>query len=503
MRLLVLRHQLRSDERVAERVAPPGELAQREPDPFETGRHDLPVSEALAEFMRGGWAAQEPPGTRALAPAARCAERRARLSEQFAGERLVVPAGRATTRGNGQQIRFRPASDYVYLSGDGSEGGVLVLEPTADGHEARLFLRPHSDRSTLDFFSDHLHGELWVGARPPLDDVAASLELECSAHAGLGDALSAPAPTRVLRGLDPEVDGLVDAAGRDGDRELRAACSELRLVKDAWEVEQVERAIATTIRGFEDVARVLPAALAGGGERQVEATFSLRALVEGNGPAFAPIAAGGAHATTLHWTRNDAPLRADDLLLLDAGAESATLYAADLTRTLPVGGAFSEPQRRLLEIVNAALDAGIAAVAPGRPFRDFHRAVAAVLADGLDDWGLLPVAAAESLDPESGLHRRYTLCAPGHMLGLDVHDCPHARAATYLDGVLEPGQVLTVEPGLYFQPDDLTLPPGLRGLGARVEDDVVVTGTGCRVLSTGLPRRPDEVEAWIAGLRAE
>src|SRR5436190_12767748 len=113
-------------------------------------------------------------------------------------------------------------------------------------------------------------------------------------------------------------------------------------------------------------------------------------------------------------------------------AWSSDVCSSDLTRTFPVGGTFSDDQRRMLEIVNTALEAGIGAVAPARPFRDFHRAVAAALAQGLDEWGLLPVGAAESLGPESGLHRRYTLCAPGHMLGLDVHDCAHARAAAYL-----------------------------------------------------------------------
>jgi Xaa-Pro aminopeptidase len=490
---------------VAEGVAAPGErpLDALASDPFETGSHDLPVSGALADSMRVEWAVAEAGAFRAVAPAKRCGERRRLLSERFPGRRLVVPAGRPAVRANGQQHRFRPSSDYAYLTGDCSEGGALVLEPHASGHEATLFLRPHSDRSTLDFFSDYHHGELWVGSRPSLEEVGAALELECDALDRLGDALRGSVPTDVLRGTDPDVDALVRAPGGDGDRELRAVCSELRLVKDEWEVEQVELAVGVTIRGFEDVARALPGALHDGGERQVEAAFTRRALAEGNGPAFSPIAAGGAHATTLHWTRNDGPLRASDLVLLDAGAESTTLYAADLTRTFPAGGAFSDDQRRLLEIVNDALDAGIAAVVPGRPFRDFHRAVAAVLAEGLDDWGLLPVRAAESLDPDSGLHRRYTLCPPGHMLGLDVHDCPHARAATYLDGVLEPGQVLTVEPGLYFQPDDLTLPPELRGLGARVEEDVVVTASGCRVLSTGLPRRPDAVEAWMADLAGE
>jgi Xaa-Pro aminopeptidase len=125
-----------------------------------------------------------------------------------------------------------------------------------------------------------------------------------------------------------------------------------------------------------------------------------------------------------------------------------------------------------------------------------------VIATALADWGLLPVPAAESLDDEVGLHRRWTLHSSGHMLGLDVHDCAKARAETYLDGVLAAGQVLTVEPGLYFQPDDLTVPEEYRGIGVRIEDDVLVTAAGAEVLSAALPREVDAVEAWLVEQRS-
>jgi Xaa-Pro aminopeptidase len=401
-----------------------------------------------------------------------------------------VPAGRPARSGNGQDFRFRAESDYVYLTGDATAGGVLVID---EAGEATLYLDPPLGRGDLRFFDDYEHGDFWVGGRPALEDVEAALGLRCRPKEQLGDDLGGiSAPTRVMRGVDAAVDTLVEAGDSFPDRELRALVSELRLVKDAWEVEQIEAAIATTIRGFEDVARGLSSFT---GEREVETAFLSRARNDGNDTAFNPIAAAGTHATTLHWMRNDGRLHPGDLLLLDAGAESPTLYAADLTRTYPVSGTYSEPQRRMIELVNDAIDEALEATVPGRPFRDFHRAVAATMAEGLADWGLVPADAAED-----DLHRRYTVCPPGHMLGLDVHDCPHARAATYLDGVLEPGHVLTVEPGLYFQADDLTLPEELRGIGVRIEEDVVVTETGYRNLSAALPRRAGDVEEWIAHL---
>jgi Xaa-Pro aminopeptidase len=124
-----------------------------------------------------------------------------------------------------------------------------------------------------------------------------------------------------------------------------------------------------------------------------------------------------------------------------------------------------------------------------------------VITEGLHDWGVLKIGVEEAMRPGNGLYRRYTLHSSGHMLGMDVHDCAQARASAYLDGVLEAGQVLTVEPGLYLQPDDLTLPPELRGIGVRIEDDLVVTADGARLLSAALPRHPDEVEAWLAATR--
>lgn len=308
----------------------------------------------------------------------------------------------------------------------------------------------------------------------------------------------------MLRGVDPEIDALLDSTGREeADLEFASFLSEMRLVKDEWEVEQLQIAVDATVAGFTDVVRALPEAVRHPrGERWVEGVFGLRARLEGNGLGYETIAAAGVHACVLHWIANDGPVRPGDLLLLDAGVESDTLYTADITRTLPVSGTFTAAQRDLYDLVLAAQDAGIAAVRPGARFRDFHLAAMRVIAEGLHSWGLLPVTPDEALEPGSGLFRRYTWCSSGHMLGMDVHDCAAARAEQYLDGVLEAGHVLTVEPGLYLQPDDLTLPPELRGVGVRIEDDLVVTQDGARLMSSALPRTASAIEAWMGELLA-
>jgi len=526
-------------------------LSQHEPysgpvsQQIRTGSHDLPVSAALAAFMGKDWAlpeAAEGPnesttgaGTAGLHPAARFThERRAALSRRFPGERLVIPSGQLVTRSNDTDYRFRPHSAFVHLTAAQEPEWCLVLDPVTTSpapgmptHTATLFVRENAPRSEGSFFRDRRYGEFWVGPSPTVAQARSRFGVESRSADELADHLRAdvagdgrPAvPVRLLRGVDPVVDALLrtDATPPvpDGaqtsrqaqetqaerDAALESALSELRLVKDAWEVAELQHAVDVTARGFEDVVRALPQALdSDRGERWVEGVFGLRARVEGNGVGYETIAASGAHACVLHWIRNDGRLRSGDLLLLDAGVEVDSLHTADVTRTLPISGRFSPAQRKVYELVYAAQEAGIAAVKPGARFRDFHSAAMAVIAAGLEEWGVLGISAQESLRPDSGLHRRYTLCSSGHMLGLDVHDCAKARAETYLDGVLQVGHVLTVEPGLYFQPDDLTIPAELRGIGVRIEDDVVVTADGCRVLSEALPRSADAVEAWMRSL---
>ena len=183
------------------------------------------------------------------------------------------------------------------------------------------------------------------------------------------------------------------------------------------------------------------------------------------------------------------------------GVEGRNLYTADVTRTLPVNGTYSPLQRELYDVVLAAQEAGIEAVRPGVLFTAAHTAAMSVLAHALDDMGLLPVSAEEALDPESKVYSRWTLHGTSHMLGLDVHDCGKAAPEAYAKGTLAAGMVLTVEPGLYFQQDDLLVPEELRGIGIRIEDDILVTDDGASNLSASLPRTAADVEAWMSATR--
>jgi len=485
-----------SDPAADPAAASPAELgaATTPADAGTTASHDQGVPAAYAAFMRQGWGEREldlPPH-----PVAPWAEaRRTRLAELLPGERIVVPAGTFKVRANDTDYRFRPDTAHTHLTGNQTSDAVLV----ADSGEAVLYARPRSSRETDEFFRDRAYGELWAGRRPSLREMSASLGLECRHLDELPTALAGPGKSRVLRGVDARVDALVpEDTARDD--ELATLLSELRLVKDEHEVEQLQEACDITTLGFEDSVREWERVLEHG-ERWIEGTFFRRARAMGNDIGYDSIVGGGRHATTLHWIENSGPVTPGELLLLDMGAEGTGLYTADVTRTLPVSGRYSPLQRELHALVLAAQQAGIDAVRPGVPFLAAHEAAMTVLAHGLDDLGLLPVPAEEALAPDSKVYARWTLHATSHMLGMDVHDCARARAEAYTKGELAEGMVLTVEPGLYFQEDDLLVPEEMRGIGIRIEDDILVTADGSRNLSAALPRDPDRIEEWMGSLR--
>ena len=447
---------------------------------MEENRSTTPGSSKFRDFIGSGWASQSEDTPRARDVAQFAASRRARLSALFEGERLVMPAGGLQVRSNDTDYPFRAHSDFAYLTGWGSDSepdSVLVFEPSANGHDVFLYFRAPAGRDSDEFYANPQIGEFWIGRRPSLAAVSGELGLT----------------TRDLSELIGDV--MDDTLAQRVAREL----AELRLVKDEWEIEQMRAAVASTARGFTDIGRVLKV-IAGNerGERLVEGAFASRARLEGNGVGYDTIAASGAHACILHWTRNDGTVNNGDLILIDAGVELDSYYTADITRTLPVNGTFTPIQRKVYEGVRAAADAAFAIVKPGITFRDVHAEAMRVIAELTAEWGLLPVSASESLELENQHHRRYMVHGTSHHLGLDVHDCAEARKSMYMDGIVTAGMVFTIEPGLYFQPDDLTVPEEYRGIGVRIEDDILVTETGAENLSIGIPRTADDIESWLA-----
>lgn len=474
-------------------------------DPTKTparNSYDADVPPNLLNFMLKSWSPKGRKLPKVLPNAVNFRERRERLSKRFPGELLVIPTGHPKVRANDTYYPFRPATDFYYLTGVMEPDCVLVLVPAGEGHESLLFVEPNPGKTNETFFTDRNKGELWEGYRYGVAESEARYAISCRPLDELGSTIAAAlavpkSSVRVLRGFSAQTEALVTKTGEqqaERDKELATFLSEMRLIKDADEIKALQSAVDATKRGFEDVIARLKTAKS---ERELEGVFWTRARMDGNDVGYTSIVASGAHACTLHWKKNDGTIRKGDLLLLDAGIEGNSLYTADITRTLPISGKFTREQRTIYELVLEAQRAALKQVKPGNDFMDPNRAAMKVLAHGLERLGILPTSAEEALREENQFYRRYSLHNVSHMLGLDVHDCAQARAQNYKYGKLEPGMVLTVEPGLYFQPDDLTVPSKYRGIGVRIEDDVLVTAKGHRVLSKNLPTDPTEVERWM------
>ncbi len=467
--------------------------------------HDTGHPQNLISFMLKSWkkpSGKLPPPIRNVA---NFKKRRDELSKKFPGELLLVASGHLKVRSNDTFYSYRPSSDFFYLTGNLEPDCVLALVPEGASHRHVLFVEPNPGKTDETFFTDRVKGELWEGARMGVPESRSRFKIEdtrslVDLEAFVKSSVAAASSFRVVRGHSAPLEKWIATSNElqlKKDQELATALSEMRLIKDAQEIAELQAVVKSTHVAFEDViARIRTAK----SERELEGVFFTRARMEGNDVGYGSIVASGEHACTLHWKKNDGQIRKGDLLLLDAGIEGNSLYTADITRTLPISGKFSREQKLVYELVLEAQKAAFKAVKPGNDFMEPNRQAMIVLARGLERLGILGTTAEEALKEENQFYRRYSLHNVSHMLGIDVHDCAQARAEAYKFGKLEAGMVLTVEPGLYFQVDDLTVPAKFRGIGIRIEDDVVVTKTGCRNLSADIPRETKDVEAWMKRL---
>jgi len=487
------------DHAATQNAAEKSELEAR-----STNRSRTPHSAEFLAFIGGQWddapaTLTDPEAAATIGAAAQAAAtRRAKVAERFAGQLVVIRAGGFKQRSNDTDYRYRPHSAFAHLTGWGTAtvpDSVLVIDARDAGVAgdqsqrdvtSTLFFRPTAGHGTDEFFANPTIGEFWVGNRPNLLEVSNLLNIS----------------TRDLAEFETFIEGANNVIDLDFE-EVAEFVSELRLIKDDFEIGEMRKAVAASVKGFENVVRALPAAIASNkGERVVETAFYSAARIHGNDLGYDTIAASGEHACILHWIINDGQTRSGDLILVDAGVEVDSLYTADITRTLPLNGKFSPAQREVYEAVLEAADAAFAVAKPGVKFREIHAAAMKVIARHTAAWGLLPVSAEESLEVEKQFHRRFMVHGTSHHLGIDVHDCAQARREMYLDAELEPGMVFTIEPGLYFHSNDQLAPERFKGIGVRIEDNVLVTATGVENLSAALPRKIEEIETWMAALQA-
>jgi Xaa-Pro aminopeptidase len=429
-------------------------------------------------------------------PAMPYAERRRRFVEQIGKAVAVLPAPPEALRNGDNEYRFRQDSDLLYLTGFAEPESVAVLFPGEAGPRFVLFVRPRDPER-----------ETWVGRRAgvegavrdfgaaeayPIGELAqrlpALLEGFDVLYYGLGrnpavdrtvlDTVLTLKKTRPRRGTSPvEI------------RDPSLPLGETRLLKEAPELTRMRRACQISAEAHVESLR---AARPGMREFELEAILDYAFRARGaSGAGYGTIVAGGANATILHYVENCDPLRDGDLLLVDAGCEFDA-YCGDITRTFPVGAAFTRDQRAVYDVVLAAEQAAIAEVGPGKPFDAAHNRAVEILTQGLIDLGVLKGPLADRI-ADNG-YKPFYMHRTSHWLGLDVHD-----AGLYVAGgqarVLEPGMILTIEPGLYFGDYCGEVDPRWRGIGIRVEDDVLVTATGCENLTAACPKEPAELEA--------
>ena len=411
----------------------------------------------------------------------------------------IIPSAPVTVRNRDVEHPFRKDSDFYYLSGFAEEHSVVVLIPGRDHGEYVLFCQEKIKEQ-----------EIWTGRR--VGPEAAPEVLGCD------DAFPISDIDDILPGLIEGKDRIYASLGvsPEFDRQLMQWVNhiktqvrngatpphefsaldhllhELRLIKSPAEIEVMQAAADISAEAH---TRAMQVVRPGMKEYQLEAELMHIFMAAGSRwPAYPSIVGAGDNACILHYTRNDDTISDGDLILIDAGCE-LDYYASDITRTFPANGVFSDAQRKMYQLVLDAQYAAIEAVKPGNHWNQPHEAAVRVLTEGLVKYGLLQGDVDELI--EALAYRQFYMHKTGHWLGMDVHDVGEYR----IDGqwrVLEPGMVMTVEPGLYIAPDDESVEPQWRGIGIRIEDDVVVTEGGCHVLTSAVVKDVADIEALMS-----
>ncbi len=411
----------------------------------------------------------------------------------------IIPSARLQMRSRDTEYLFRQDSDFHYLTGFDEPEAVLVLTPGRRQGQFVLFCRERNPQQ-----------ELWHGPR-------VGPEAACERF-GADDAFPIGDIDEILPGLIEGRDRVYYSMGRRGDfdrqimswvnriraqeasgavppgefTDLDHTLHELRLFKSAAELRLLRQAGEITARAHR---RAMQFCQPGAFEYQLEAELLHEFAMSGaRQPAYPCIVGGGDNGCVLHYIENQARLRSGDLVLVDAGCELQH-YAADVTRTYPVNGEFTAEQAALYEVVLAAQEAAMNAIAPGRHWDEPHLESARVITEGLVELGLLKGRVSTLLRNEA--YREFYMHRVGHWLGMDVHDVGDYRVGEQWR-VLEPGMVMTVEPGLYVAPDNTRVPKRWRGIGIRIEDNVAVTETGCEVLTEGAPKAVDDIQNLMA-----
>ncbi|MFP5427415.1 MAG: Xaa-Pro aminopeptidase [Gammaproteobacteria bacterium] len=438
-------------------------------------------------------------------PKAEYARRRKALMAQMVPNSIaILPAAAVAIRNRDVEHVYRQDSDFQYLSGFPEPEAVIALIPGREHGAYVLFCRERNPER-----------ELWDGLRAGQEGAVRDF--------GADDAFPITDIDEILPGLIEGRDRVYTAMGSNPEFDRRLMdwinvirskarlgaqppnefvaldhlLHDMRLYKSAAEVKVMRAAADISARAH---VRAMQASRAGLYEYSLEAELDYEFRKGGaKMPAYGSIVAAGRNGCILHYQQNDALLKDGDLVLIDAGCE-IDCYASDITRTFPVSGRFTPEQKAIYELVLKAQAAAFAEIAPGKHWNHAHEATVRVITEGLVELGLLKGEVQALIDAEA--HRAFYMHRAGHWLGMDVHDVGEYKVGGQWR-VLEPGMALTVEPGIYIAADNQDVPKKWRGIGIRIEDDVVVTKQGCEILTSGVPRTVAEIEALMADARRD
>ncbi len=416
----------------------------------------------------------------------------------------IITSAPETTRSNDTEYRYRQDSDFYYLTGFHEPEAIAVVAPNREEGKYLLFVRPRDPER-----------ETWEGRRAGVEGAVAEYGADAAFKTEefkekITELINGAHSVYYRLGAHPELDGmLVKQIGmmRTRSRLYRAPDSiidpgvvlhEMRLIKNEAEIEIMQRAADIAAEAHcEAMRQVRP----GMYEYEIEALIEYVFRRHGaHAPAYTSIIGGGANATVLHYIANDAQLRDGDLLLIDAGAEYKG-YASDITRTIPVNGRFTPAQREVYEAVLEVQKACVEMVKPGVTMDNLNKRATHMLTERMVRLSLLTGDVDKLIEEKAQL--RFYMHRIGHFLGMDVHDVGRYQTPTGDSRPLEPGIILTIEPGLYIAADAEEVPDKYRGIGVRIEDDVLITPDGYRNMSAALPRTIPEIETFIARAKGE
>ena len=412
------------------------------------------------------------------------------ISKVLPNSLVIIPNNLASVRSNDTKYPYRANSYVIYLSNWIEQKSVLSISNSDGVRETTLYVKPRETQKEI--WEGRIIGPEGVLSNWPVDSSNSILDFENS----IKSRLSKYSNLYLIIGIDPDIDNIIQKYWHKEILDPRVHLDEMRSIKSHSEIDLMK--IACSISSDAHI-KAMAISRPGIGEWEIQASIEGHFTMCRSTNSYNPIVGGGDNSTILHYSTNSETIGGDEMVLVDAGCE-VNGYASDITRTWPVSGKFTQPQRDIYELVLKAELAAIDACQAGSPWINMHKASSEVLARGLIDLGILNCSFEEALGKNfDGEYRKFFMHGTGHMLGLDVHDVGGGRQGDKPGPELSPGMVVTVEPGLYFASwrNDISVPKKYSGIGVRIEDDVLITEDGPVVLTDMCPKTIDEIESIV------